>query len=215
MLADNDVGKETLAKSNFLKRYLEVSPSISMMTTGVHLTAKMVEHRGKNIGLQFWIISDEKERFQHIWNMYIRGSLRVILMYDITNAKTLNMVSEWCRMTRDCGKDIPILLVGNKIDLEEQREVSKDEVDKFKEDHDISSSMEISLKTGENIEKMFMKITEMGLKYSESIKPLTPLVRTSERFDVQTASIMTIILVVIFLFVLLSLISYLINIMFF
>ena len=167
LLADNDVGKETLAKSNSFKRHFEGSPSSYMMTTGVVFTTKMVEHRGKNIVLKFWIISDEKERFQHIWKQYIKGSLGVILMYDITNAKTLNMVSEWCQMVKDYRKDIPILLVGNKSDLEEQREVSKDRVDKFKVEHDISSSMEISLKTGENTEKMFMKITEMSLKYPE------------------------------------------------
>lgn len=163
LLADKDVGKETLAKSNSLKRHSEYSHSSYMMTTGVGLTTKRVELRGKITRLQFWIISDDKYRFQGIWKQYIRGSVGVILMYDITNAKTLSMVSEWCQMVKDYRKNIPILLVGNKIDIEEQREVSKDRVDKFKEDHDISSSMEISLKTGENTEKMFMKITEMSL----------------------------------------------------
>jgi len=60
--------------------------------------------------------------------------------------------------------DPPILLVGNKLDLEENREVSKEQVEKFKEKHDISSSMEISLKTGENVEEMFMDITRIILK---------------------------------------------------
>lgn len=172
LFANRDVGKKTLAKSNSLKRHFEGSPSTYMMTTGVDFTSKYVELHGKKMKLQFWIISDEKERLQHIWKQFIRGSQGIILMYDITNAKTLNMVSEWRQMAKDYRKDIPILLVGNKIDLTEQREVTKDYVDIFKEGHDISSSMEISLKTGENVEKMFMKITEMGLKYSESIKPL-------------------------------------------
>jgi len=165
LFADKDVGKETLAKSNFLKRFDEVPPSTYMMIKGVDFATKTLELRGKIIKVQFWIISDDKHRFQGIRKQYIKGSQGVILMYDITNAKTLNMVSEWCQMVKDWRKGIPILLVGNKIDLEEQREVSKDEVEKFKENHDISSSMEISLKTGENTEKMFMKITEMGLKY--------------------------------------------------
>jgi len=156
VFADKDVGKETLAKSNFLNRHFHM--------IGVESTSKDVEFCGKNIRLQFWIISDDRERFQHIWKQYIKGSLGVILMYDITNAKTLKMVSEWCQMVKDCRKDIPILLVGNKIDLEEQREVSKDRVDKFKENHDISSSMEISLKTRENVEKMFLRLTEMLLE---------------------------------------------------
>ena len=166
LFADKDVGKKTLAKSNFLKGHSEGS----MRATGVDYTVKTVELHGKIIKLQFWIISDEKYHFQHIWKANIRGSLGVILMYDITNANSLNMVSERCQMVKDWRKAIPILLVGNKIDLEEQREVSKDEVDKFKEDHDISSLMEISLKTGENTEKMFMKITDMILKYLELVE---------------------------------------------
>jgi len=182
LFADKDAGKETLAKSNVFKSKYEYYRN----TTGVNFATKTIKHSGEIIKIQLWIISDEKERFQGIWRMFIRGSLGVILMYDITNAKTLSMVSEWSQMVKDCRIDIPILLVGNKIDLEEQREVSKDSVDTFKENHDISSSMEISLKTGENLEKMFKRITRMALKNTsrlevgdrrrdESFRNLTPL----------------------------------------
>lgn len=163
LFADNDVGKETLAKMmiiNFLKKQFENS----MMTTGVEFTTKMVEHRGKIIKIHFWIISNENERFQHIWKQYIKGSLGVILMYDITNAKTLNMVSEWCQMAKNYRKDIPILLVGNKLDLEMKRDVSKEQVENFKLNNEISESMEISLETGENVEKMFLRLTGLLLK---------------------------------------------------
>jgi len=76
LFADNDVGKETLAKSNSLKRHFEGSPSSYMMTTGVDFTSKFVALRGKIVKLHFWIISDEKERFQHIWiwKSFITGS---------------------------------------------------------------------------------------------------------------------------------------------
>jgi GTPase SAR1 family protein len=58
-------------------------------------------------------------------------------------------------------REFPILLVGNKLDLEENREVSKERVEKVKEDNNISESMEISLETGENVELMFKKLAEM------------------------------------------------------
>lgn len=85
-------------------------------------------------------------------------------MYDITNAKTLNMVSEWCQMAKNYRKDIPILLVGNKLDLEMKRDVSKEQVENFKLNNEISESMEISLETGENVEKMFLRLTGLLLK---------------------------------------------------
>ena len=56
-----------------------------------------------------------------------------------------------------------ILLLGTNLDLAENREISKEQIDHFKQDHNITFSMEISLKTGENIEKSFMKLIEMML----------------------------------------------------
>ncbi len=61
------------------------------------------------------------------------------------------------------------MLVGNKLDLEENREISKERIKKFKENSKISSSMEISLQTGKNVEEMFMHIGRMilnSLKFS-------------------------------------------------
>jgi len=162
LFADKDVGKKSLARSNFVNSFCNGEGH--MNTTGVEFAIKEVEIHGKVIKLQIWIISDDEERFQYIWNMYIRGSNGVILMYDITNAETLNRVSEWCLMIKNHRDDIPILLVGNKLDSEENREVSKEKVEKFKENNDISSSMEISVKTGEKIEKMFLNLTCMILK---------------------------------------------------
>ncbi|MFX0006303.1 MAG: Rab family GTPase [Promethearchaeota archaeon] len=154
LFADKDVGKETLAKSNFLNssfEYYKNSP------TGVNFAIKEVEFHEKIIRLQFWIISEDKE-FEKLWDSFIRGSGGVILMYDITNTTTLNRLSEWCRIVKEYRGDIRILLVGNKLDLEENREVSKEHAEKFKEINDISSWMEISLKTGQNVEKMLFNI---------------------------------------------------------
>jgi len=155
MFADNDVGKKTFAQK-FLG---SVRKEDSSMTIGVDFRSKKIDIDGKILILQFWIASIE-ERFQDIWKMYIRGSLGVILMYDITNEESLNKLSEWIPLIRDSP---PILLVGNKLDLGSNREVSKELVDIFKEKNNISDSMEISLQTGENVENMFRELIEMIL----------------------------------------------------
>ncbi|GAJ09310.1 unnamed protein product, partial [marine sediment metagenome] len=60
--------------------------------------------------------------------MQLSGSKGAILLYDITNASSLRRVPEWCEMLEErCGK-IPILLVGNKVDEEKQRAISKTRV---------------------------------------------------------------------------------------
>lgn len=84
-------------------------------------------------------------------------------MYDITNAQTLKRLSEWVKLAKNYKEDVPILLVGNKIDLEQKREVSKEQIERFKVNNKISESMEISLETGENVEEMFLRLTKMLL----------------------------------------------------
>ena len=159
MFADKDVGKKALAKSNFVYNYYKAEDYMS--TIGIEFCVKTIDYR-KGIRLQLWIISDEKS-FAHTWKPYICGSSGVILMYDITNAKTLDRLSEWCQMVKKYSEEVPILLVGNKLDLEENREVSKEQVEKFKQDNNIVSSMEMSVRTGENIENMFLKLLSMIL----------------------------------------------------
>ena len=87
------------------------------------------------------------------------------MIYDITNALSLDCFSEWIQIIRNSAKyDPPLLLVGNKLDLEGDREVSKDQLKLFNENNDIYLTMEISLKTGENVEEMFRNVTSMLLK---------------------------------------------------
>ena len=85
-------------------------------------------------------------------------------MYDITNVQTLSKLSEWCQLAKKYRGDIPILLVGNKLDLEAKRDVSREQLENYNLNHDISEAVEISLQTGQNIEKMFLTITEMIVK---------------------------------------------------
>ncbi len=151
MFADNKVGKKLLTKK-FLKSTFKES-------VGVNFYIKDVEIDGKLIRWQLWDWSLEEKK---IAPYYLDGTLGVLLIYDITNVETLSSLTEWIKLIRRYTKEgTPILLVGNKLDLEENRDVSKDEVEKLKKTYNISSSMEISTKTGENLEEMFLKLTEM------------------------------------------------------
>ncbi len=165
LFGDKDVGKKTLAFSDYVKNIFK-EDYYAMETRGVELTTKEVNFYGKITRLQFWIISDDRERFQSIWEQYIKGSLGIIFMYDITNEKSLTRVSEWYQLVQNYKVKIPILLVGNKLDLEEQREISKSQVERYKEKYNISFSMEISVKTGENVEEMITKIINMTLNFN-------------------------------------------------
>jgi small GTP-binding protein len=159
LIASKEVGKKT-----FVRNYVNSFYGDTMMTIGAAFGIKVVEMYGIKINLNFWVNSDKENRFKYLYRRYIDDSNGVILMYDITNAETLNKLSEWYLLIKEnLDHDPPILLVGNKLDLEEHREVSKEQVEKFKEKHKLTSSMEISLKTGENVEEMFVNIIKMIL----------------------------------------------------
>jgi len=159
LFADKDVGKKTLLKSLFVDNYYIAGVYIS--TIGVELCVKTIENR-RGIRLLIRIVSDS-EHFTSLWNAYVMGSHGVILMYDITRVHTLNRLSEWYQISQKYCESVPILLVGNKIDLEEEREVSTYQVEKFKQDYNVGSSMEISVMTGDNVEEMFLKVVSMCL----------------------------------------------------
>jgi len=160
LLAMENAGKNTLVKKYFKDRVFDFD---TMIIHGVTFATKDLELYEKGIRSSIWIFSAE-ERFRKLFRDYINGSNGIILMYDITNVNSLDWLSERCEEIKNSlDYNVPMLLVGNKLDLEENREVSKEQVETFKEKHDISFSMEVSLKSGENIEKMFMNITRLAL----------------------------------------------------
>jgi len=91
---------------------------------GFDLFSKSIEIKGKKVKLSLWIWSDKKHtRVQY--HSFIEGSHGVILFYDITNSRSLDFISNTIQIIRNEIKyHIPLLLVGNKLDLEENREVS-------------------------------------------------------------------------------------------
>ena len=155
IFAGKNVGKKSLTK----RCTTPAEPYEYGEARGVHFLSKTIEIYNEIVNLQYWLFATGNERIKFIFGQFIRGANGVIIMYDITNRKSLNDLSEWCQLTKNQG--LQILLVGNKLDLEENREVSKEEVEKLKKQYEISSSMEISLKTGENVFNMSKKITEM------------------------------------------------------
>jgi len=164
LFVSENVGGKTLVEKSLTSFFRN-----GELITGVGFYSKGIDTNLGSVRLQLFKLSNE-ERFKFLWDQYLIGSNGVLMMYDITHSNSLNKITEFIQKVKNRLRSVPILLVGNKLDLEEKREVSKEEVDKFKEKHDISFSMEISLKTGENVEEMFMKLAEMiFMRWKESL----------------------------------------------
>ncbi|MFX1406015.1 MAG: Rab family GTPase [Promethearchaeota archaeon] len=156
VFGDAGCGKTTLTK-----RYVtDLFIPDSHMTIGVDFEIKDIKVNGYHVKLCLWDFGGE-ERFRFIFPKYISGAMGGILMYDVTSDSSLSHVHEWLSVINGTHNKIPIILVGGKKDLDTFREVSYKEGFKIAKSLGLDYFLECSSKTGENVEKIFEKLTEL------------------------------------------------------
>jgi small GTP-binding protein len=158
LLGEPEVGKTALAQRFCFELF---TPS-ERLPIGVDFYVKSIELQGKKIKLQVWDVGGD-ERFRFLIPTYCKGANAAMIIYDITNSKSLNQISELAQIVREKSSDIPIMLIGSKLDLKESRELNKEEGIKIAKKYNLSSYSEISTKTGQNVEKSFKTLTEFLL----------------------------------------------------
>ena len=161
-LGDADVGKTSL-----ITRYINNSFSHNYIDTlGIDTQTKKIKLKnGKKIQL---VITDTagQERFKAIAINYIKKANGILLVYDITKRKSFENINNWLEQINDKTKrSVPILLIGNKTDLENMRCVSEEEGENFAITYnDGISFYETSCKTGKNVEKAVNDLVEQVYK---------------------------------------------------
>ena len=163
LFGDGGVGKTTL-----ITRYLTgVFRSDSEITIGVDFHVKKLEIEGKRISLQIWDFAGEN-RFRFLLPSYVLGASGGIFMYDITRYSSLKNFQEWLSIFKQGYKGIsdqvPIIMVGSKLDLEYKRAVPKDEATDIAKNNYLFGYMECSSKDGQNVEDIFSEIARLMLK---------------------------------------------------
>ena len=129
--------------------------------------AKNIQVNDRNVRVQIWDTAGQ-ESYRSITRSYYKSSTCAFIVYDITNKKSFLNVGTWLKECKEmCYKDILICLVGNKIDLEDQRNVSKEEGQKFADDYGLLF-FETSAQDGTNIEELFTNPTNEIVNRIES-----------------------------------------------
>ena len=129
-------------------------------TVGTDFLNYNVEYNDKILKL---LIMDTagSEQFKSITRGYYKNCSFALIVYDITNQESFNSIKEWIE---DCqnyaNKNIHMVLVGNKIDLNEERKISKEEGKELAKEY-VMDFYETSAKTGENIEDIFFGLCEL------------------------------------------------------
>ena len=153
------VGDSSVGKSNLLLRYLNNKFEDEYQSTiGVEFGAKNLEIDNINYRIQLWDTAGQ-EQFRSITRAYYQNSVCAIVVYDISNEITFKNVKDWIDDVRaQSPKNIYIMLVGNKNDLVEKRQVSYEKGLEYANSNNINF-IETSAKTGENVENVFYNCT--------------------------------------------------------
>lgn len=149
------LGEYSTQKNSILKQYINhVFAEDLRLTIGADFYAKVANFGESKVALRIWDLRCEK-RFKFLLPAYIKGAHGAIFLYDISNRNTLNHLSEWIEIMREHAGDVPIVLAGNKIDLEEFRKISYDDGLQISKDNKLSGFLEVSNNPGENVEDLF------------------------------------------------------------
>lgn len=153
------LGEASTGKTSLSDRYITgvFNPDIHL-TVGVDFYIKTVIVNGLNIKLQIWDLGGEV-RFRFLLPTYCLGSSGAIFIYDITRPQTLDHIADWISIVREKNGDIPIYLVGNKVDLDSQRRISIQFGQKTQKMHKMFEFIEVSAKSGIKVEELFSDIT--------------------------------------------------------
>ena len=156
MLGDSEVGK-----SCFLMRYSDnVFVENYITTIGLDYKLKTIKlDSGKVIKAQLWDTAGQ-DKYRTIAKNYYKGSHGILLLYDITKISSFENIREWIQDIRqEVSPKSIIFLIGNKIDLTDQRKISKEQGEELAEEFKIPF-FEASAKSGENVDEVFKALYE-------------------------------------------------------
>ncbi|KAL0215722.1 hypothetical protein P9112_007906 [Eukaryota sp. TZLM1-RC] len=166
------IGDSAVGKSCLLVRFADGDFSDTFTTTiGVDFKIQTVEIDGKTIKLQIWDTAGQ-ERFRTITASYYHGAQGIIVVFDVTKRQSFENVQMWLREIEDsASENVSILLVGNKTDLTEQREVTDEQARAFAAERGIEYTP-TSAKTAENVESAFLRLAKQ-IKERLDSQPVT------------------------------------------
>jgi Ras-related protein Rab-11A len=164
------VGDSFVGKTNIMSKYLKNEfHEDSKATVGVEFGSRQFNIDGHVIKAQIWDTAGQ-ERYKAITSAYYKGAKGAFIVYDITRKESFDNVTKWAEQLKSSAdKNLTIIIIGNKVDLEDQRQIKAEE-GQNKANELESAFIETSASSGTNLDKAFeMMINEVYKKCHEEM----------------------------------------------
>ena len=158
------IGNSSVGKTCILNRFLNDKFDVNQSNTvGAQVNHYSEQRNGHEIVVQLWDTAGQ-ERYSSLAPIYFRNAAGALLIFDITNAKSFSTLNKWLESFRSVtNENSLIFLVGNKVDLEQSREVSREAANKWAQEHECHY-FETSAVTGVGIKELFDQVCNILLE---------------------------------------------------
>jgi small GTP-binding protein len=165
------VGESGVGKTCMLLRFADnLFEENFLSTIGVDFKVKEITVNNQKVKLQIWD-SAGQERFRNITSSYYRNCSGIIIVYDVTSEDSFIRVTDWIQEVRRYVPTVPLIVVGNKCDLEDKRAVPTARGEELGQKEGLIF-LETSAKTNTNIETAFEEVSKKLIE-DASNKPKT------------------------------------------
>ena len=160
------IGNSDVGKSSLILRYVDqIWNDVFVPTIGVDFKVKSLEVDKKLVKMQIWDTAGQ-ERFRNVISSYFKGAHGILLIYDITAKDSFKELENWLgEVERNANSQVLKRLIGNKCDLEDRREISKDEGEAFAMRNGMQF-METSAKLNTNVNEAFEALAKIMVESS-------------------------------------------------
>ena len=166
LVGDSGVGKSCLsikASRNYFEDFYSPTVGFEFLTFNVKV-------EDQNIKLQIWDTCGQ-EVYRSLISSFYRSASLAIIVYSIDSEESFSNIEKWLNdIKSQSNPNIKIFLIGNKADLEDKRQVTKENGENFFKQNKLSFFTETSAKTGFNVQNVFIEVAKVLYKEHEEMK---------------------------------------------
>ncbi|XP_046735292.1 ras-related protein Rab-21 [Diprion similis] len=173
------LGEGCVGKTSVALRYVEDKFNDKHITTlQASFLNKKLNINGKRVNLAIWDTAGQ-EKFHALGPIYYRMSNGAILVYDITDEDSFQKVKNWVKeLKKMLGSEICLVIAGNKLDLERDRNVTQEEAEEYARQVG-AVHFHTSAKQNQNIEEMFLDLTRRMMAHADIVEQKSTLTRSN------------------------------------